>query len=175
MIESKYLKNDVRNIEKISGIPAFKPFDISEMGTLLRISKIRQYNDDECIIAEGESDAWLYVLISGKVRIEKKGVAIGFIEEVGELFGEMRIIDRQLRSASVYSVGKTICLSLDTSASHRAYTKRDIPHIIGLLYKFIGTSLCKRLRRMNEELAETRKENVSLKKKLSEKPCDDLN
>ena len=71
------------------------------------------------IIKEGDLDPWLYFLLSGKLRISKEGMEIVTIDKKGEIFGEMRIIDSMKRSASVFAVGKTICLAVDTSAKNR--------------------------------------------------------
>ena len=116
MLESRYLKDNIENIQKLLAIPALKGFETKSLGKLLRLSKIREYEDGERIIKEGDFDPWLYFLLSGKIRITKEGLEIGTIEKKGEIFGEMRVIDSLSRSASVYAVGKIMCLAVDTSA-----------------------------------------------------------
>jgi uncharacterized radical SAM superfamily Fe-S cluster-containing enzyme len=101
MIESKYLKENIENIQRLMSISALKHFETRNLGKLLRLSKIRQYEDGETIIQEGDMDPWLYFLLSGKIRITKEGEEIGSISKKGEIFGEMRIIDDQTRSATV--------------------------------------------------------------------------
>ena len=100
-------------------IQALKDFETKSLGRLLRLSKIRQYEDGERIITEGDYDPWLYFLLSGKVRIAKDDLTIGKIEKSGEIFGEMRVIDNKSRSASVYAVGKTVCLAVNTGAREK--------------------------------------------------------
>ena len=119
MLESKYLKDNIENIQKLLAIPALKNFETKSLQKLLRLSKIREYEDAEQIIKEGDLDPWLYFLLSGKLRVSKEGMEIISIDKQGEIFGEMRIIDSMKRSASVYAVGKTICLAVDTSAKNR--------------------------------------------------------
>jgi signal-transduction protein with cAMP-binding, CBS, and nucleotidyltransferase domain len=119
MLESRYLKDNIENIQKLLAIPALKNFETKSLGKLLRLSKIREYEDGERIIKEGDFDTWLYFILAGKIRITKEGMEIGTIEKKGEIFGEMRVIDSLSRSASVYAVGKIMCLAVDTSAKRR--------------------------------------------------------
>ena len=116
MIESKYLKDNVQNIQRLMGIPGLKDFETRNLAKLLRLSKIREYENGEVIIREGDEDPWLYFLLSGRLIIRKNNIEIGRIDQVGEIFGEMRIIDSLTRSASVYADGKVLCLGVDTSA-----------------------------------------------------------
>ena len=72
MIESRYLKDNIENIQKLMTIPALQNFETRSLSNLLKLSKIRQYENGEVIIHEGDSDPWLYFLLNGALRIEKK-------------------------------------------------------------------------------------------------------
>jgi len=136
-------------------------FETRNLGKLLRLSKIRQYEDGETIIQEGDMDPWLYFLLSGKIRITKEGEEIGSINKKGEIFGEMRIIDDQMRSATVLASGKTICLAVDTSAGNRLSTsdqKDERLDFLLLLYRIFAEYMTYRLRLTNEELIRSKKE-----------------
>ncbi len=158
MIESKYLKDDIHNIRQLLSIPALKNFEIENLGKMLRLSKIRQYEDGELIIKEGDMDLWLYFLLSGKVRVEKDGVSICTISRRGEIFGEMRILDRLTRSASVYAQGKTICLAVNTAATERFSSDDEAANFLLFLYKVFAEYMSVRLRLLNEELVKTKKQ-----------------
>mgnify|MGYP001118912762 CR=1 FL=1 len=69
MLESKYLKDNIQNIQKLMSIPALKHFETRNLAKILRLSKIREYDDGELIIKEGDVDPWLYFLLAGKVRV----------------------------------------------------------------------------------------------------------
>jgi CRP-like cAMP-binding protein len=161
MIESKYLKENIENIQRLMTISALKHFETRNLGKLLRLSKIRQYDDGEMIIREGDMDPWLYFLLSGDIRIEKDGEEIGTISKKGEIFGEMRVIDDQSRSASVYAVGRTVCLALDTSAKNRLsptdHTDERLDFLL-LLYRIFAEYMTLRLRLTNEELIKAKKD-----------------
>jgi CRP-like cAMP-binding protein len=160
MIESKYLKENIENIQRLMTIQALKHFETRNLGKLLRLSKIRQYEDGEQIIQEGDMDPWLYFLLNGSIRIVKEGQEIGTITRKGEIFGEMRIVDDQSRSASVHAVGKTVCLAVDTSAKKRLSTaeeKDERLDFLLLLYRIFAEYMTARLRLTNEELVKAKR------------------
>ena len=160
MLESRYLKDNIENIQKLLTIPALRNFEAKSLGRLLNLSKIREYEDGECIIKEGDFDPWLYFILSGKIRVTKEGMEINTIDKKGEIFGEMRIIDSLSRSASVYAVGKTICLAVDTSAKNRmspGSSRDEKLDFLLLLYRIFAEYMSIRLRATNEELIAAKK------------------
>lgn len=169
MIESKYLKDDMHNIQQLLEIPSLKNFEIENLGKMLRLSKIRQYEDGEPIIKEGDTDLWLYFLLSGKVRVKKNGINICTISRRGEIFGEMRILDRLSRSASVYAEGKTICLGVNTAATDRFSSDDEVANFLLLLYKVFAEYMSVRLRLLNEEMVKIKKQFEIQQKRTDEK------
>ncbi len=164
MIESKYLKDSIQNIKQLLAIPALKKFETLNLGKMLRLSKMRQYEDGEVIIKEGDTDPWFYFLLSGGVRVEKDGVILGTISKMGEIFGEMRILDKLSRSASVYAEGETVCLAVNTSATDRIPSDDETANFLLLLYRVFAEYISIRLRLANEELVEAKKQLEELKK-----------
>ena len=165
MIETRYLKDNIKNIQKLFAIPALRRFETKVLGQLLRLSKIRQYEDGEVIIKEGELDQWMYFLLSGKLRVVKEGITLATIDKVGELFGEMRMIDSLSRSASVYAVGKTACLAVDTTIKNKLSSEDETMDSLLLLYRVLAEYMSIRLRLTNEELIEAKKEIAKLRGK----------
>jgi CRP-like cAMP-binding protein len=169
MIESRYLDDNMENIQRLMSIPGLKNFDTKSVSKLLKLSKIREYEDAELIIREGEQDPWMYILLSGKVRIAKESQEISMIDKKGEIFGEMRIIDSKARSATVSAVGKTTCLAVNTTAKNRlsAYpTTEDKLDFLVLLYRVFAEHMSMRLRASNEELVAARKKIKHLISKI---------
>jgi CRP-like cAMP-binding protein len=162
MRESKYLKEDLRNIQRLMDIPSLRNFETKSLTKLLRLSKIREYEDGECIIKEGDVDPWLYFLLRGKIKIVKDGVQIASIEDPGEIFGEMRIVSSSGRSASIFAVGSTVCLAVDTTAKERLSSQEEIDQFLLLLYRVFAEYASIRLRLANEELVRTKKEILKL-------------
>ena len=169
MLESRYLKDNIENLQKLLGISALKNFETKSLQKLLRLSRIREYEDGEVIIREGDLDPWLYFLLSGKIRVSKENLEINTIDKKGEIFGEMRIIDFMQRSASVVAVGKTICLAVDTSAKNRISTQDPEDEKLDfllLLYKIFAEYMSIRLRVTNEELITAKKKIKRLLTKI---------
>ncbi len=166
MIESKFLKDNLQNIQKLMDLAPLKSFETKSLRQLLQLSKIREYEDSERIIKEGAADPWLYFLLSGKVRIKKDGVTIGALDKVGEFFGEMRILDGLNRSASVFAEGRTVCLAVDTAATGRLSSDDERANFLLLLYRMFSEYISIRLRITNEELVKAKKKVRLLAKKL---------
>jgi CRP/FNR family transcriptional regulator, cyclic AMP receptor protein len=162
MKESKFLKENIENIQRLMDIPTLKNFETKNLGKLLRLSKIREYADGECIIREGDVDSWLYFLLTGKIQIIKDGVQIAVIDKRGEIFGEMRIISDLSRCASIFAVGKTVCLAVDTLAKDRLESQAEIDKFLLVLYQVFAEFVAMRLRLTNEELVRTKKEILRL-------------
>jgi len=158
MIESKYLKDSVQNIQKLMTIAPLRKFETKYLGQLVRLSKIREYEHSEPIIKEGGQDTWIYFLLSGKVRVEKRGMELAIIDKIGEIFGEMRMLDGLARSASVYAEGKTVCLAFDPYGEDSLSSPDQRTKFLLLLYKMFAEFLSGRLRVINDELSKIKKE-----------------
>ena len=143
-------------------LPPLRNFETSSLRQLLRLSKIREYKPGERIIKEGEHDPWIYFLLSGKVRVEKEGVEIVVIDKIGELFGEMRILDGLDRSASVFAETESTCLAADTSAVDRLTSEDERANFLLLLYRMFAEYIAIRLRLTNEELIKSKQKVVKL-------------
>ena len=170
MLESRYLQENIENLKKLMDIPTLKNFELRNLSRLLRLSKIRQYEDGECIIREGDLDPWLYFLLMGQVRITKKGEEIANLGGKGEIFGEMRVISNMERSASVFAVGKTVCLAVDTMAKERLEGEDEIANFVLMLYKVFAEFVTMRLQLTSEELVAAKSKIRQLTEKTGQKP-----
>ena len=157
MIESKFLKDSVQNIQRLMTIPPLRKFETKYLGQLIRLSKVREYEKGEAIIREGGHDQWIYFLLAGRIRIEKNGVTIAVIDKIGEIFGEMRLLDGQARSASVFAESRTTCLAFDPYANDSLSAGDERINFLLLLYKIFAEYLSTRLRLTNEELSRVKK------------------
>lgn len=168
MQETKYLKDNIENIQKLMRIPALRNFELDSLSNLLRLSKIRKYKPEEVIILEGDTDPWLYFLLSGEVRIVKNNHEITRLKEIGEIFGEMRLIDNLSRSASVIAVSECICLAVNTGAGDRIVSqdnREERLDFLLLLYRIFAEYLSARLRIANDEIIKSKEETEFYKSK----------
>lgn len=76
----------------------------------------KTYRDGEAIIREGELGDRMFIIQSGRVRVSRNinGNEVALAElKAGDFFGEMAIIDREVRSATVSAIGEVRLLSID--------------------------------------------------------------
>ena len=70
---------------------------------------VRQFARNTVVISEGDSSDYMYVILKGKVMVyvsnQQGKDAVLNIQNEGEYFGELAMIDHQPRSASVKTVG----------------------------------------------------------------------
>jgi len=166
MIESEYLSDDNRLVEKLGRMPTLSDFQTEQLRVMLKLSKIRKYEPGELIIEEGKYDNWVYFLVSGKVRVVKHGMEINILNQTGDIFGEMAILDSTARSASIYAIDETVCLATDSSYMDRL-SETDKIAFTCVLYHVFAELLSNRLRAMDEELVKAKEENLRLRRELN--------
>ncbi|MGD8367703.1 MAG: cyclic nucleotide-binding domain-containing protein [Desulfobacterales bacterium] len=151
MKETTYLEENARLMEFLKKVPVFDPFDRKELNSLVQMSKLKMYEDGECILQEGVADTWLYFLVQGKVRITKEGQDVAILKRRGDIFGEMGVIALAPRSASAYASGPTVCLSTDFSRMDDFDRKNKV--LMGyVLYRIFSEILVSRLKQTTDEL-----------------------
>ncbi|MCO4756056.1 MAG: Stp1/IreP family PP2C-type Ser/Thr phosphatase, partial [Bacteriovoracaceae bacterium] len=91
--------NVVRKVQALKGIPMFKHFDYKEMNKTLEIIKSEDLETGETIITEGTSGEDMFIILDGKVQVEKAGIKMAQLGS-GAYFGEMSLIDKVKRSAT---------------------------------------------------------------------------
>jgi len=143
-------------------IPVFKDFEAASLGELLKISKIRQYENGEQIIEEGQHDPWLYFLHAGRVKIVKRGQVQADLRRCGDVFGEMGMIGGFERSASAFAVGDTTCLATDASKIEDITGKNRLAFNY-ILYRIFAEIVTERLKSTTDELVKVKKELAKLK------------
>lgn len=109
----------------------------------------RKYMDGENIIKQGETGDCVYVIQKGKVAVvDESGEQEIIIAELGEreFFGEMGLFEKDVRSATVRSVGKSMVLTIDKRNFYRTIQKDP-----SIAYRLLER-MSFRLREMNKRL-----------------------
>ena len=158
MQESPYLEGRGFLVNKLHQLPFLGSLSDKYIKHILRLSKIRTFEDGETITPEGAFDSWVYILFSGAVRIVKHGKEIARIEETGSAFGELAAIDGKARSASVEAIGPTVCLAIDASFMSETSEPLDQALFVSVMYRLFTEVIAQRLRASNEELVRVRSE-----------------
>lgn len=76
----------------------------------------KQYHDGEYIVRQGEAGECMYFVQSGEVEVVRRSAGREYclaLLGAGEFFGEMALLERDVRSASVRAVGDAQVLTLD--------------------------------------------------------------
>lgn len=152
---------DVRNrtqiIERLKNIPFLKFFQKDYLGDILNQSKLLEYRPGDRIITEGTRDKVMYILLSGEVKIVKKDEEIAHLNYIGDIFGELAIINNEPRSDSVFALQPTTCLTINTEKFEKL-PNEERAAIFSIIFRICTEVLADRLKASNEEIVELHRE-----------------
>lgn len=153
MRELVFDPSNAETLEQMRRIPALNNLDERQVVEVVRMSKLRKYETDEYVIKEGTYDHWVFFLIQGELSIIHQDIEVGHLRRLGDVFGEMGIIDGSPRSASVKAVAPSLCMAMDASIFDRV-EETDRVALQAIFYKIFCEILATRLRQMDARLAE---------------------
>jgi CRP-like cAMP-binding protein len=133
--------------------PLFELLSPAELQVLADLSRPRRFAPGEQIIAEGEVGDSLYVLAAGEVEVsrhETPGAPLAVLGPPGA-FGEMALVDREHRSATVKARTEVqaLQLSAENFTTFRKYSRDGFT----LVVINIARVLSSRLRETSAKLA----------------------
>ncbi len=149
-------------LRKLKELPVFKFFEKKDIFKILKYSHVENYEPGRIIMQEGSFDDRVYFLISGSVAVEKQGERLQELQRVGEIFGEMCIIDGTARSASIRAITETTCLVTDISFI-ATMNPDDKVAFSAVFYLILAEVLAHRLRETSQELVRTKEELAALR------------
>jgi len=100
-----------RRAELLAGCPLFKGIDGTGLAGLANVATPVDFPAGHVIARQGEIGTGFFVVISGAVRVVRDGELVARLG-TGEFFGELSILDRMPRNASVVADVATSCLAL---------------------------------------------------------------
>ena len=95
--------------QQLASVPLLAGLGERVRKRLAEIGKRRTYAADETIVKEGSTGTALYIVLSGRARVERDGGPIGQLAG-GDFFGELALIEEHPRSATVVASEETDCL-----------------------------------------------------------------
>jgi voltage-gated potassium channel len=95
----------------VARVPLFARLDAAAIADLVAILRARTVPSGTTIIRRGDRGDAMYLIASGRVEVESAAGKV--VLEEGEFFGEMALLSREPRSASVTSIRSTDLLVLD--------------------------------------------------------------
>jgi len=124
-------------------VQVFHGLSGDELVRLLEAAEKCTFGEGETIVREGSTGAWLYVLIDGAVTVTKAGAELARLYP-GDAFGEMSLVDQELRSASVIATTPCVLLRLSEKVCMQQ------PATSAKIYRNIAYIISHRLRDMDE-------------------------
>ena len=100
-----------RRAELLGGCPLFKGIDAAGIDHLAAVATPVEFPAGHVIARQGEIGTGFFVVVSGAVRVVRDGEVVARLGP-GEFFGELSVLDRMPRNATVSADGATTCLAL---------------------------------------------------------------
>jgi serine/threonine protein kinase len=100
----------------------FHEFSHGEIGEVLRASSWQDYAAGEEIVKEGEIDDRFYIIVQGRVAVERLGRALGFLAS-GECFGETSYLSGSKRTATIKATGPVTVLKVSSTLLEQLSTE----------------------------------------------------
>ncbi len=140
----------------LKSMPPFKNLERKYLQHLIELMHNRLYAENEYIFYEGDPGIGLYIVRSGEVAITRKNKN-GETKELarlkkGDFFGELAMLDNEIRSASAIAVSETtvtVIFKPDLEEFINKFPAKGI-HVLRGLAEIIAV----RLRTLNKEYSE---------------------
>jgi CRP-like cAMP-binding protein len=100
-----------RRAELLAGCPLFKGIDADGLAKLAALATSVDFPAGHVIARQGEIGTGFFVIVSGGVRVVRDGTVVAHLGP-GEFFGELSVLDRMPRNATVSAEAPTSCLAL---------------------------------------------------------------
>ena len=144
----------MEDVRLLKQIPIFRDFRTTELLSVNMVAKSKVYKPGELIVKEKAKGDGLYIIKRGLVKVVKQDSfgeehILAYLGE-GEYFGEISLVDKAPRSASVIAEEESECLIIkqvdfqNLIAGNRELERK--------FYKSFARVLCERLRVTNENL-----------------------
>ena len=137
----------------LGSVPFFRNLEPRELMYVQALAEVRERAVGECVVAEGRAGDSMFVILSGRCAVRKGDVEIARLGP-GEHFGEMAMVERVPRSATVV-VEEDARLLEFTRANLFRILRESKDTGIKLLWNII-TALAGRLRDTSTQLGEAR-------------------
>ncbi|MBN1571176.1 MAG: Crp/Fnr family transcriptional regulator [Acidobacteria bacterium] len=110
-------------VDLIRKVPLFSTLTDEEFSQLAHIFVARAYRKGQIIFLEEETGNYMYLVLSGKVKVSKSGAGgketILAIHRAGDFFGEMSLLDGKTAPATVSAMEDSKIISLSGADFHK--------------------------------------------------------
>jgi PPM family protein phosphatase len=140
-------------LEILHKMPLFRFLSYQEVVRVLNITNVCEYQPGDAVVHEGEEGDQLFIVLTGKVKVHSGEATYTELGQ-GQHFGEMALVDKAERSASVTAVEPSKLLSI-RRREFFDMVRKDHDVAVKLLWSFLGV-LAQRLRSTSRELGQAR-------------------
>jgi CRP/FNR family transcriptional regulator len=95
--------------QQLASVPLTAGLETKVLRRLADVGKRRAYQPEQEIVRQGTTGTALYIILSGRARVERDGKEVGVLG-AGDFFGELALIEEHPRSATVIAAEPTECL-----------------------------------------------------------------
>ena len=124
-------------------LPLFSGLDDDALGRFKAAMEPVQFKQGDVVLQQGEPGDHMYVLESGKVRVVVRGaeqvVVFERIIEAPAIFGEMALITKEPRTATIMAVNTAHCLRLSKPTISELFSRH--PNTAVFLTRLVGERL----------------------------------
>ena len=149
----------MEKVDVLKTSPLFEMLSQPELEVLAELSKLRRYAPGDIVFEEGDLGDSLYVIVTGQLdvvkRVEPSGERLLATLKDRDFFGEMSLVDKEYRSATVRARSEAQLLQL--SAENLVAFRRTYKDGFAFLLINIARVLSGRLRETNQLLAQAPK------------------
>jgi hypothetical protein len=144
------LKRDI-----LARMPLFRPLADRELLRVLQVTDVAAFKNNDVVIKEGDRGEELYIVLSGKVKVQRGGAQLATLNP-GDHVGEMALIRSAPRSATVVSDGDSELMVI-RRPDFFEILRKEHQLAVKLLWQFLGV-LADRLAETSKELGHAREE-----------------
>lgn len=98
----------------LAQVPLFADLNRGHLKKVAGTGRIARFHDGSAIVRASEPGDTLYVVLDGEVSVRRRGLPTLSLG-IGGFFGEMALLERSTRSATVVANGPVVCLTITQS------------------------------------------------------------
>ncbi|MCB1275401.1 cyclic nucleotide-binding domain-containing protein [Prosthecobacter sp.] len=158
MKEFAYIHDEKHSPSPLRAVPALASFSDDQLDDVLNSSSLLQCEPGDHIIKEGSIDSRIYVLLSGELEVRVGSKKVASITRIGEVFGELALVNHDKRLASVIASTKAVCLAVDQKFLQDIHPREEDPDFHAALYEFVARLVVRKLEATSKRLADVERE-----------------
>jgi CRP-like cAMP-binding protein len=142
-------------LDTLHRMPLFRHLTYQELVRVMNLVDVKGYDAEQRVLEEGEEGDAMFIVLTGEASVRSGDTKIATLGP-GQHFGEMALVDKVPRSASVYAEAESK-LMIMRRRDFFDIVRKDHDVAVKLLWAFLGV-LTERLRRTSRDLGDAREQ-----------------